>query len=185
MVGRILRPAPGKWNAIILDHSGAVFRHGFVEDRVEWTLSPEKRAASPVHAASLAAGHRSRLVECSSCGSVRTAGEACSHCGFLPQRPPEAIVFRDGDLALVDRQRRAAQAASDPHERMRWQAMLAHIAIERGYKPGWAAYKFKEKFGHWPPVNTVTPREPSPEVLSWVRSRNIAFAKARQRAVAA
>ena len=28
----------------ILDHSGAVFRHGCAEDRVEWTLDPDKRA---------------------------------------------------------------------------------------------------------------------------------------------
>ena len=44
MVGRILRPAPGKTDAIIIDHSGAVFRHGFVEDEVSWTLDPDKRA---------------------------------------------------------------------------------------------------------------------------------------------
>ena len=34
MVGRVLRPAPGKIDAIVLDHSGAVFRHGLPEDRV-------------------------------------------------------------------------------------------------------------------------------------------------------
>jgi superfamily II DNA or RNA helicase len=28
MIGRVLRPAPGKVDAIVLDHSGAVFRHG-------------------------------------------------------------------------------------------------------------------------------------------------------------
>ena len=33
MIGRVLRPAEGKPDAIILDHSGAVFRHGFAEDR--------------------------------------------------------------------------------------------------------------------------------------------------------
>src|SRR5262249_19702382 len=43
MIGRVLRPAPGKTDAIILDHSGAVFRHGFAEDHVEWTLDPERR----------------------------------------------------------------------------------------------------------------------------------------------
>ena len=46
MIGRVLRPAPGKADAIILDHSGAVFRHGFAEDRVEWTLDPDRRASS-------------------------------------------------------------------------------------------------------------------------------------------
>ena len=63
--------------------------------------------------------------------------------------------------------------------------MLTHIAQDRGYKPGWAAYKFKEKFGHWPSSRSIEPIEPSIEVLSWVRSRDIAYAKARQKAGAA
>ena len=50
MIGRVLRPAPGKIDAIVLDHSGAVFRHGFVEDPVEWTLDPDRHAESPAHA---------------------------------------------------------------------------------------------------------------------------------------
>ena len=61
--------------------------------------------------------------------------------------------------------------------------MLTHIALERGYKAGWASHKYKEKFGHWPPADTA-PIPPSPEVLSWVRSRNIAYAKARKTAAA-
>ena len=182
MVGRVLRPAPGKVNAIVLDHSGAVFRHGFVEDPVEWTLDPEKRSVSPIHSKRVELGSRSRLLECSQCGSMRTAGEACQQCGFLPQRPPKAIVFRDGNLALVDRQRRAAQSISDPNERMRWHGMLTQIAAQRGYKAGWIAHKFKEKFGTWPATRSAQPIEPSAECLSWVRSRIIAYAKARERA---
>jgi DNA repair protein RadD len=57
--------------------------------------------------------------------------------------------------------------------------MLAAIAAERGYKPGWVAHKFKEKFGTWPPTQFAVPISPSPEVLSWVRSRMIAYAKRR------
>jgi DNA repair protein RadD len=182
MVGRVLRPAPGKVNAIVLDHSGAVFRHGFVEDRVEWTLDPEKRAVSPTHTTRLERGYSQRMLECSQCGSIRIAGEACQHCGFLPQRPPKAIQFADGDLALVDRTRRTANAISDPNERMRWHGMLTALANERGYKPGWVGHKFKEKFGMWPATHSARPIEPSPEVLSWVRSRIIAYAKAKERA---
>jgi len=76
MIGRVLRPADGKANAIVLDHSGAVFRHGFVEDRVEWTLDPERRAISPTHAKRLERGYCARLLECTLCGSIRIAGEA-------------------------------------------------------------------------------------------------------------
>ncbi len=90
MVGRVLRPAPGKSNAIVLDHSGAALRLGFVEDRVDWTLDPEMRAVNPSLKSRERSGYSSRLVECSQCKSIRIAGEACKNCGFLPQRPPKA-----------------------------------------------------------------------------------------------
>jgi DNA repair protein RadD len=56
MIGRVLRPAPGKPDAIILDHAGAVFRHGFAEDHVEWVLDPDRPAKSPTHEARGKAG---------------------------------------------------------------------------------------------------------------------------------
>jgi DNA repair protein RadD len=100
MVGRVLRFAPDKVNAIVLDHSGAVFRHGFIEDRVDWTLDPDKRPESPIHAARLSAGYSSRLLACTQCGSTRVAGELCSHCGFRPERPSQAIETRGGGTEL-------------------------------------------------------------------------------------
>jgi hypothetical protein len=92
------------------------------------------------------------------------------------------VHFRDGMLVLVDGKLRI-DPRLDPAERARWHAELAAIAIERGYQRGWIAHKFRERFGDWPRTNFVTPIAPSPEVLSWVRSRNIAWAKARQRGV--
>jgi DNA repair protein RadD len=44
MCGRGLRPAPGKSNGIILDHSGAIYRHGLPEDPIAWSLDPDKKA---------------------------------------------------------------------------------------------------------------------------------------------
>jgi DNA repair protein RadD len=182
MIGRVLRPAPGKVDAIVLDHSGAVFRHGFVEDPVSWTLDPDLRATNPKHAAR-SEDPASRLLECTQCGALRLAGEPCGHCGFLPQRPPRAISFEDGDLAEIGRDRRTTPNIYDPELRNRWHGMLVHIATERGYKPGWTAYKYKEKFNAWPPWGArPEPIEPTPEVRSWVRSRQIAYAKSRNAA---
>ena len=180
MIGRVLRPAPDKADAIILDHSGAVFRHGFVEDRVEWTLSPDRRAESPIH--STREEYGSRLIECSQCGAIRESGKPCFHCGFLPQRPPRDITIGAGDLGLVENNRKIRIGAGDPTMRARWHAMLAHLANERGYKPGWVAHKYNEKFGAWPTWGAVEPLPPTPEVRSWVRSRMIAFAKGRRSA---
>jgi DNA repair protein RadD len=183
MIGRVLRPADGKSDCIVLDHSGAVYRHGLVEDRVEWTLDPDKKADNPDHTSAAVCdtdgSYKSRLLECSQCGSLRVAGEACGHCGFLPQRPPRHVPFRDGDLGLVDGGR-AKAGVYDHAERTRWHAMLRYIGLQRGWKQGAAAYQFKDKFGVFPPWgSTPEPIPPTPEVLSWVRSRAIAYARRR------
>jgi superfamily II DNA or RNA helicase len=180
MVGRILRPAENKTDAIVLDHSGAVFRHGFVEDRVEWTLHPDRRAESPTHNAR-PRETGSRLLECSNCQAIRVAGEACASCGFHPKRSPRDVAFGEGELGLV-RGGRARAKEYSVADRERWHGMLTAIALERRYKPGWAWHKYRDKFGDWPLTRTVAPIEPSPEVRSWVRSRDIAWAKKRQAA---
>jgi len=179
MAGRGLRPAPGKTNLILIDHSGAVFRHGLLEDRIEWTLDTDKRAENPTHA-KRGIGAIGRLIECSQCSAMRTAGEKCPHCGFLPQRRPAPIVFREGELARVNRQTRTAPSQNNPNERMRWHAMFVHIAAERGYNPKWPIAKYREKFGTWPPYGAKpAPIAPTAEVLAWVRSRAIAYAKSK------
>jgi DNA repair protein RadD len=124
------------------------------------------------------------LLECSQCSALRLAGQPCPACGFLPKRPAQYVPHIDGDLALVDSAKR--QVTSTPHDpatRNLWHAMLSSIANERGYQRGWVAHKYKEKFGTWPAWGaTVQPIEPTPEVRSWVRSRLIAYAKAREHA---
>ena len=177
MIGRVLRPAEGKLDAIILDHSGAVFRHGFAEDPVEWTLDPDRNAESPVHAKRCEHRSSSRILECSQCSAIRVAGEPCPHCGFLPVAPPKPIVVAEGDLGLVQ----GGRAKPSEYDRYKWFAMLTAYSNERGYKAGWVAHKFREKFGSWPARIDIAPIPPTAEVRSWVRSRNIAWAKSQQR----
>jgi len=60
---------------------------------------------------------------------------------------------------------------------------LRWLATVRGYAPGWASHKFKERFGLWPndwQVQLASPREPSLKTKNWLRSRQIAFAKGRR-----
>lgn len=184
MIGRGLRPADGKTDCIIIDHSGATYRHGFAEDDIAWTLDPEDTALNLVHERRSTRDFHSRLVDCAKCGALRTAGEACRHCGFKPAPPPRAVAVIDGDLAHVTRGG-TRQRVYSPEDKVMWRRMLTFIGIERNYKPGWAAHKFKEKFGEWPPFGSVPPLEPTPEVRSWVRSRQIAYAKARTKGAAA
>jgi DNA repair protein RadD len=102
MIGRVLRPAPGKTDAIILDHSGAVFHHGLPEDPVDWTLNPEHRATNRKHDARKGdALGGPKLLECVQCHALREGGKACPNCGFLPKRKPDIIISKEGNLALV------------------------------------------------------------------------------------
>jgi hypothetical protein len=148
------------------------------EDHVNWTLDPDKTARSSEHEARKPETFGGpKLLDCTQCGALRQGGKACPNCGFLPVRKPQLVVVREGDLALVQ-DRKPGKAEVNVHE---WHAMLAAIGIERGYKPGWAAHKFKEKFGSWPPSRNIIPIDPTPEVRSWVRSRDIAWARRRGR----
>jgi superfamily II DNA or RNA helicase len=186
MAGRGLRPALDKTNLILIDHSGAVYRHGLLEDRIVWTLSVTERAENPTHVKRQQGALPRKLIACTECGALRTAGERCGHCGFLPERHADGIVFRDGELGRVHDHQHAAELLNDPAERERWHRMLVCIADERGYQHGWVAHKYREKFGVWPRrSHDIEPLEPSLEVLSWVRSRNIAFAKAKAKERAA
>jgi DNA repair protein RadD len=183
MIGRGLRPANGKTDVVILDHSGAVFRHGLPEDFVEWKLDPDHRAVAPAHQARLECKVPG-LRECSQCGTLRLGGKPCPNCGSLPKRPGRYVTLREGELGLVQSGKVTA-TNYDPDACERWHGMLVAIAKERGYKPGWVAHKYKEKFRSFPPWGSAPePLAPTPEVRSWVSSRQIAYAKALERGAA-
>jgi hypothetical protein len=81
----------------------------------------------------------------------------------------------DGDLGRVDRNGRVSAVQIDQY---RFYRMLLHVGGERGYAHGWAAHKFKEKFGEWPSWRHADPLRPDDTTRAWVRSRQIAFARA-------
>jgi DNA repair protein RadD len=181
MVGRVLRPYFGKEHALVLDHAGAVFQHGFVEDEVVWTLDADKRAETPAQAAR-ELRPSSRLLECSQCSAIRTGGQACPHCGFLPRRAGQHLDVVEGDLVHLGRDGKPKPNEWTHERRHLFHRQLVGVAMQRGYRLGWAAHQYKAKFGHWPPHSNVEPMVPNPEVTSWVRSRQIAYAKAMQKA---
>jgi DNA repair protein RadD len=181
MVGRGQRPAPGKADCIVLDHAGAVFAHGLIEDPVVWTLSEGKKALNPAQATRAMSPGERALVACPKCSAIRSAGKPCPQCGHMPKRPGQFLETGKGELSLY-RNGKVHPQEWPPEVKADWHAQLAWIAHERGYKAGWAAHKFREKFGNWPRDHVTIPKQPSGEVLSWERSRRIAYAKAREKA---
>jgi hypothetical protein len=122
---------------------------------------------------------------CDECKSVvPTRAKVCPHCGtqFHAWTHVEAV---DGELVKLGDKAAASGAASVADKSEFYGELLGH-AKARGYAPGWASHKYKEKFGVWPNdprVRSAGARPPSLRTLNWIRSRQIAFAKARERAV--
>jgi superfamily II DNA or RNA helicase len=180
MVGRVLRPAPNKEFALVLDHAGAVFEHGFVEDPVEWTLDPDRGATNPAHTAR-GQHHAPALTTCPECHAVRFQGKPCPVCGWRSVPKPRPVEVADGELGEVGRGRSVRFTEWSTAEQLAFYRQLMWIAHQRRYDPGWAAQKFRERCGRFPPWewNRAEPLPASPAVAAWVRSRNIAHAKSR------
>ncbi|EJA5857904.1 ATP-dependent helicase, partial [Salmonella enterica] len=53
--------------------------------------------------------------------------------------------------------------------------------IGKPLKDGWCANTYREKFGVWPKGFDNTPAEPSIEVYNFIKSKNIAYFKGRQK----
>lgn len=175
MVGRVLRPAPGKMRALLLDHSGTTMRLGFPTDDLPLELDDGRANTS---GSKRQERRKSEPKPCPSCKYVRPAGvHACPSCGFTPQRQSDVQV-QDGELVRLNRKKVAASRL----EKAAAYSGLLQIADERRYSQGWVAHQYRELFGVWPRAMPEVPREPSAELRAWVASRMIRYLKGREKA---
>lgn len=184
MAGRTLRPADGKDDCLLIDHSGNVYQHGFVDDPRLWTLkeSPHLNMDHVRQKEERVA----KTITCVECGHVYERQLICPKCGHTPQKKGRYIETRHGELTRLDKNKRrtAKKKVYSPTDRRRWYNMLRFHAAEKEYKPGWANWKFKEKFGDFPPEKWVRDghiEPPSEEVKAYIRHLNIKAAKRREK----
>jgi DNA repair protein RadD len=181
VVGRGLRPAPGKDHCLILDHSGATLDHGLIEEPVKWVLAPDKHALRESQWAG-GAGSDRVLTTCPECHAVRWQGRPCPACGWRPPPKPKAVEVEQGDLARLDQARRAHPPTYTDADRRRFLGEVEWIRRERGYNPGWTAHQYRKKFDAWPPRGNVEACAPSEATRAWIRSRQIAYRAAMRKA---
>jgi len=176
IIGRGLRTAEGKDSLLILDHSDTHLNLGFVTDIHHAKLDEGKPSESRATVKKAA-----QPKECQQCHFLKAPKvHACPACGFAPTIRP-GIDCVDGDLVELDgKKKKALQISSE--QKASIYAQLKGYALQRGYNDGWASHKFKERTGVWPDrYKHVTPIDPSPEMRNWIKSRQIAFAKAREK----
>jgi DNA repair protein RadD len=175
LIGRGLRPAEGKEDCLILDHSDTHLRLGFVTE-IHHDILDDGRPRANLKS------DRIRLPkECPQCAFLKPPRmRECPACGFKAEAISD-IEVADGELIeVIGRMKRGDEASKD--EKAEFYAQLKGYAQAHGYASGWAAHKFREKYDSWPNgYRDVPAMNLTPKVLSWIKSRQIAWAKSKQR----
>ncbi len=151
--GRIMRPSPGKKYGILIDHSGAVFRHGFPDEDTIWTLEGDADAefkknhdegkTEPVH-------------YCKNCESLFKT-PSCPICGKMPSKPPRSIFAAppmdiSGEVLTEAERQTVAQMNSHDEKVKHWMRCLG-VASQRNGTFGMAGAIYKTKYSEWPGDN--------------------------------
>jgi superfamily II DNA or RNA helicase len=173
IIGRALRSAPGKVDALILDHSDTTLRLGFVTSiRHDMLDDGEPKKITARMAKAKAA---TLPKECPSCHFVKPAGiHKCPACGFAPVFR-EDVAMREGELAQMSGEK--IEATREAKQQF-WSGLLWYCEA-RGRSRGWASHRFHERFDVWPRGLREQAEQPNATVRNWVKAGDIRFAKAR------
>lgn len=169
MIGRGLRTADGKSEALILDHADNHFRMGFVTD----IHHPHLLSGKDKNHATKSDKGEPVPKPCASCGTLKAPKvHTCPSCGFKPERQAE-IEVEAGEL--VEYKPKAPK--HDRATKQKFWSMANYVDRERVKGGRLAKALYKGKFGVWPQGLDDTPIAPDGEFLSYERSRRIAYAK--------
>jgi superfamily II DNA or RNA helicase len=174
-MGRVMRPHDGKEFGLWLDHSG-----NFLRFRKDWdklytvgvqtldTIS-EKTQKEPTI-------KEKQEATCPRCKSLWTpVGNKCSECGY--EKPLKQILTIPGELQELAESNRKLQI-----DNRQFYAELMYYGKMKGYKDGWAAMKYREKFDVYPNGMRVEPIPTSAKTMGWIKSRLIAYSKSKAKA---
>ncbi len=143
-IGRVLRPAPGKDRAVILDHVGNLARHGFAEDERDWSLEGRKRKKRK----KADDEEDINVRQCPGCYCCHAPAPTCPECGHVYEVKAREIEVIDGTLEEINveamrRERKREQASAQTLED------LIAVGRSRGYNrpEAWARHIWHARQG--------------------------------------
>jgi len=174
ILGRILRVSPCGRDALILDHSGNMSRLGFPDDDMPDYFDD---------------GSKSKLEKkkdekekelkapkpCQQCSCLHSEFK-CPACGYVPtvQHGVEEI---KGELVKIKQSavKKRNNNTSKSEKQSFYSAALGY-ASKRGYKQGWAANAYRDRFGVWPNAMQKVTGGNTPEFHNFMTAKNIKYA---------
>ena len=140
MLGRIMRTAEGKASSLVLDHAGNVHRLGLPTQQIDYSLDGKVKPKT------------TGFKTCEKCGCV---------CDVFDQVCPECSAPFGGDSQQRDIPQEEAGELVELNPEVLHETKaetfraLEQLRISYGFKEGWAAHRFKSRFGQWPLVVVV------------------------------
>lgn len=174
MLGRVLRPAPGKRSALYHDHAGNLLRHGLPDDEREWNINNTPQSVIERHRCPDCNRLYTRLSDgrCPHCGSqIANPDDLCGACGQLKpcscpdKKKSEKLLLNGRRISIEEiREMRASLgiqreltddqirkvAMATRQDKINEYLRLRSVAATKGFKPGFVAHQFRGVFGHWP-----------------------------------
>lgn len=182
MIGRGARAHPDKGFCVVQDHSSNWLRfqetwddfyaNGVSELTGEQDKKPRKEPTQK----------EKEAAKCPRCGHVWTAGsDICSHCGAVRTRRND-VASVAGEMVEISTTNKKPEKYSAEFKADFYSQLIGYT-VQKNIKPGFAFYKYQERFGVGPSMAKPAPKDPSPEVLNWIKSRYVA-SRAQQRRAA-
>ena len=176
-IGRVMRPHPGKTFGLWLDHSGNFLRFKDDWDRL-YTEGVQDLVEGGEKAKKEPTEKEKKESKCPVCSTLWLfKSDTCGECGHVRKRMV-TVENVAGEMFELN------TATNLIQDRQNFYSELLCYAQIRGYKEGWCAHKYKEKFGAFPRGLSKTKRPTSVETAKWIRSRMIAFSKSSGRKAA-
>ena len=173
ILGRVLRMGDDQSKAIILDHGGNIGRLGFpTDDNIpQYLCNGDPDQAEKKKDEDEKEEKEKLPTNCEKCNFL-SVEFVCPACGHVPIRN---TVEETNDKLKKLKRNAADMSISD---KQRWWAELLGYARSKGHKDGFAAHKYKAKFGVWPHKKVgVAAIAPSPEILGFLKHLQIKQAK--------
>jgi len=174
-LGRVMRPCEGKEFALWLDHSG-----NFLRFRDDWESVYEEGVNSLEGKQETTKREPTEKVKkeskCPVCAHLWPSNsDTCPACGHLRQKRNHVSAVA-GELTEL-----MSGHKSKKEDKQQFYSQLLWIANDRKYNQHWASHKYREKFGVWPKGLEQTTVPPTLTTQSWIRHRNIAWSKRKEK----
>jgi superfamily II DNA or RNA helicase len=172
-----------KPDMLLLDHVGAVAHNGFLEDDIPWTIDDDGRTVSERKRAVEEEKQAPKELVCPACRTAFAGMRNCPACGYELLKPSQPVPHRKAQLVEIVDTGSAANRKTSWEEKAQFYGEAKGYCMNKGFNVGFAAHKYREKFGVWPNdirVRDTPAREPTTMFMNFMKYLGIRRAKGKE-----